>query len=72
MYGLKQAPRAWYNRIDSYLIKNGFNRSNNEPTLYVKIDQQGKMLSMRIYVDAMIYTGKLMLEEFRAVMNKEF
>ena len=36
LYGLKQAPRAWYSRIDSYLINNGFNRSNNEPTLYVK------------------------------------
>jgi hypothetical protein len=34
LYGLKQAPRAWYSRIDSYVISNGFNRSNNEPTLY--------------------------------------
>ena len=34
-YGLKQATRAWYSRINFYLINNGFNRSNNEPTLYV-------------------------------------
>ena len=26
LYGLKQAPRAWYSRIDSYLINNGFNK----------------------------------------------
>ena len=38
LYGLKQAPRSWCSRIDSYLINNGFSRSNNEPTLYVKID----------------------------------
>ncbi|WRX12864.1 Reverse transcriptase [Theobroma cacao] len=33
LYGLKQAPRAWYGRIDSYLCKKGFIRSDNEPTL---------------------------------------
>ena len=25
-YGLKQAPRAWYERLSSFLLKNGFNR----------------------------------------------
>jgi hypothetical protein len=43
LYGLKQAPRAWYSRIDSYLINNGFNRSSNEPTLYTKSDHEGKI-----------------------------
>ena len=36
LYGLKQAPQAWYSRIGFYLINNGFNRSSNEATLYVK------------------------------------
>lgn len=36
LYGLKQAPRAWYNKIDSYFQRNGFEKSDNEPTLYVK------------------------------------
>ena len=26
LYGLKQAPRAWYSRIDSYLLENGFEK----------------------------------------------
>jgi hypothetical protein len=38
LYGLKKAPRAWYNKIDTYLIKSGFNISQNEPTLYTKTD----------------------------------
>ena len=71
LYGLKQAPRAWYNRIDSYLINNGFSRSSNEPTLYVKTEQ-GKILMACLYVDDMIYTGNLMLEDSRTVMKKEF
>jgi len=33
--GLKQAPRAWYSRIDSYLLQNGFNRFNNKPVHYI-------------------------------------
>src|SRR5713226_6516220 len=71
LYGLKQAPQAWYSRIDSYLINNGFNRSSNEPTLYVKTEK-GKILMVCVYVDHMIYTGNLMLEYFRTVMKKEF
>ena len=69
LYGLKQAPRAWYSRIDSYLINNGFNRSNNHPTVHVKIEQ-GKILMVCIYVDEMIYTGNLMLEYLKIVMKK--
>jgi hypothetical protein len=44
LYGLKQALRAWYSRIDSYLIQNGFQRSECEPTMYIKANQQGNML----------------------------
>ena len=34
LYGLKEALRAWYERIDSYLMKLGFTRSNVDPNLY--------------------------------------
>ena len=33
LYGLKQAPRAWYERIDSYLMKLGFTQINADPNL---------------------------------------
>ena len=33
LYGLKQAPRAWYERIDSYLMKLGFTRSDADPNI---------------------------------------
>ncbi|GLT83451.1 hypothetical protein SLE2022_017410 [Rubroshorea leprosula] len=36
LYELKQAPRSWYSRIDSFLLQQGFQRSENEPTLYIK------------------------------------
>ena len=72
LYGLKQAPRAWYSRIDTYLIKSGFSRSQNEPTLYTKTDQHGKILIVCLYVDDMIYTGNLELTDFKNAMQSEF
>ena len=70
LYGLKQAPRAWYSKIDTYLIKSGFNRSQNEPTLYTKTDKHGNILIVCLYVDDMIYTRKLTY--FKHAMQSEF
>ena len=56
LYGLKQAPRAWYERIDSYLMKLGFTRSNADPNLYFKV-VQGKPLILVLYVDDLFLTG---------------
>jgi hypothetical protein len=72
LYGLKKAPRAWYSRIDSYLTQNGFQRSECEPTLYIKENQQGNMLIVFLYVDDLIFTGDFGIEEFKSVMKDEF
>jgi hypothetical protein len=72
LYGLKQATRAWYNIIDTYLLKSGFSISQNEPTLYTKIDEHGKILIVCLYVDDMIYTGNIELTNFKHAMQFEF
>ena len=72
LYGLKQDPRAWYSRIDSYLIENGFHRSESEPNLYTKVDEQGTMLIVCMYVDDLIFTGDFGIADFKAVMESEF
>jgi len=69
--GLKQAP-DWYNHIDSYFLNNGFNKRNNEPTLYTKRDQKSNILIVCLYVDDMIYTGIFFLNDFKATMQSEF
>ena len=69
---MKQAPRAWYIQIDSYLTENGFHRSESEPTLYTKVDEQGKMLIGFLYVDDLIFTGDYGIVDFKAVMESEF
>jgi hypothetical protein len=72
LYGLKKDPRAWYNIIDTYLIKSGFSRIQNEPTLYTETYQQGKILIVCLYVDDMIYTRNIELASFKHAMKSEF
>eukprot|EP00253_Pinus_taeda_P009187 PITA_09187 len=57
LYELKQEPRAWYSRIDSYLLENGFEKCEGEPTLYIK-EKDGKILIDVLYVDDVIFTEK--------------
>eukprot|EP00253_Pinus_taeda_P027695 PITA_27695 len=73
LYGLKQAPRAWYNRIDTYFLKKGFNRSENEHTLYIN-SNGNDIIIVCLYVDDLIYTSSsdLLVEEFREAMMTEF
>ena len=56
LYGLKQAPKAWYERIDSYLMKLGFTRSNVDPNLYFKVDRENP-LTLVLYVDDLFLIG---------------
>eukprot|EP00253_Pinus_taeda_P013622 PITA_13622 len=73
LYGLKQAPRAWYSRIDAYLIDNGFDKCDGEPTLYIK-ENEGKILVVVLYVDNLIFTSNdaSPIVDFKAVMKSEF
>jgi hypothetical protein len=72
LYGLKQAPRASYSCIGSYLTQNGFQRSECDPTLYIKSNQRGNMLNVCLYVDDLIFTGDFHIEEFKSIMKDEF
>nr|GEY95211.1 retrovirus-related Pol polyprotein from transposon TNT 1-94 [Tanacetum cinerariifolium] len=74
LYGLKQAPRAWYSKIDEFFRKQGFERSNHEPTLYVKKEGSFDLIIVSLYVDDMIYTGSSMrlISEFKNSMMNMF
>jgi hypothetical protein len=74
LYGLKQAPRAWYSKIESYFVHEGFTKCPYEHTLFVKQGSEGKMLIVSLYVDDLIYTGnnEEMFCEFRRSMKNKF
>lgn len=73
LYELKQALRAWFSRIEPYFIKEGFENSISEPTLFIK-RRRGKILIVSIYVDDLLFTGDddELLTEFKQSMKKEF
>ena len=58
LYGLKQAPRAWYERIDTYLQKMGFVKSEADANLYYLV-VVGEILILVLYVDDLFLTGSL-------------
>jgi hypothetical protein len=53
LYGLKQAPRAWYAKMDAYLQKVGFLRSELDDTLYVQL-QGNNLVILVMYVDDLL------------------
>jgi Reverse transcriptase (RNA-dependent DNA polymerase) len=73
LYGLKQAPRAWYGRLGSFLIENGFTRGINDTTLFTK-KKDNDILLVQIYVDDIIFgsTNAALAEEFSILMSSEF
>ena len=73
LYGLKQALLVWYNKIDSYLLDNGFGKCDGEPTIYIK-ESEGKILIVVLYVDNLIFTGSddFLIADFKQVMKSEF
>ena len=74
LYGLKQAPRAWYSKIDEFFTNNGFERSENEPTLYVKKEEGGSFIVVCLYVDDIIYfsNSEKLLSSFQGAMKGKF
>ena len=73
LYGLKQAPRAWYERLSSHLLQNGFTKGNVDTTLFIK-RHENDILVVQIYVDDIIFgaTNISLCEEFSKCMTKEF
>ena len=55
LYGLKQAPRAWYGRIDSFLQKMEFFKSDANPNLYY-LRVGDEPLTLVLYVDDLFLT----------------
>lgn len=74
LYGLKQAPRAWYSRIETYFVKEGFEKCFCEHTLFTKTSDKGSMLIVSLYVDDLIFTGnsECMFKGFKDSMMREF
>ena len=47
LYGLKKAPRAWYERLHNYIVKSGFERTDDNRNLYLKIEKGKRYFFLR-------------------------
>ena len=73
LYGLKKAPRAWYERIYNYLVKIGFEKTNDNNNLYLKTKGGKGILLANFFVDDIICGGQNALcKIFENEMKKEF
>ena len=56
LYGLKQSPRAWYTKLNTYMLKCGFQGSKSD-TLVFFSNKRSSIIILLIYVDDIIITG---------------
>jgi hypothetical protein len=56
LYRLKQVPRAWYERINSYLMRLGFFKSYVDPYPYYKVVNDAPVILL-LYVDDLFLTS---------------
>ena len=54
LYGLKQAPRQWYKKFDSFMVGQGYTRTNADYCVYVRKFPNGKFVILLLYVDDML------------------
>ena len=72
LYGLKQAPRAWYERIDNYLMKLGLTRSEVDPNLSFKVEDD-KPIILVLYVDDLfLKSADLLIVKCKRELASEF
>ena len=73
LYGLKQAPRAWFHRLSTFLVANGFTYSRADPSLFV-FRRGTCIMYLLVYVDDLILTGNqpYLIQSFITKLNAEF
>ncbi|KAK2428594.1 putative mitochondrial protein [Trifolium repens] len=73
LYGLKQALRAWYERLSTFLVNNGFEKGQVDNTLFRKTLKKD-ILIIQIYVDDIIFgsTNVTLCKNFSKLIQDEF
>ncbi|GKE63284.1 retrovirus-related pol polyprotein from transposon TNT 1-94, partial [Tanacetum coccineum] len=73
LYGLKQAPRAWYDKLSSFLIENGFTKGIVDLTLFTR-RHGDDILLVQVYVNDIIFgsTNLDFSKRFANLMKNNF
>ncbi|CAN0824684.1 Retrovirus-related Pol polyprotein from transposon TNT 1-94 [Linum grandiflorum] len=73
IYGLKQAPRAWFNKLKSYLVTNGYHGCSSDTSLFVNATAAATTYVL-VYVDDIIITDSdsAYIASFIAALDRTF
>jgi hypothetical protein len=73
LYGLQQVPRAWYARLKTFLLENGYVMGSIDKTLFT-LNYGTDFLLVQIYMDDIIFGGSshTLLSIFQEMMENEF
>ena len=73
LYGLKQAPRAWYDRLKTFLLAQGFKMGCVDKTLFLMRSGTDFIL-VQIYVDDIIFgdSSHALVSKFSKQMSRDF
>ena len=63
IYGLKQASRAWYDRINNYLQKLGFLKSDADSKLYFKVVENQPLVLLLSVNDIFLKREEILIIE---------
>ena len=58
LYGLKQAPRQWNKRFNTFIVSQGFVRSDQDSCVYVKVLGPEDYAYLLLYVDDILLAAK--------------
>ncbi|XP_019435951.1 PREDICTED: uncharacterized protein LOC109342419, partial [Lupinus angustifolius] len=74
LYGLKQSSRQWYRRFDTFMLENGYCRSEHDSCVYYKKLANKSFIYLLLYVDDMLIACKNMSEikSLKAQLSSEF
>ncbi|CAL0304779.1 unnamed protein product [Lupinus luteus] len=74
LYGLKQAPRQWYMRFDSFMIGQGYCRSQFDDCIYFQKFPNESFIYLLLYVDDMLIASrdKSLIRKLKIQLNNEF
>lgn len=73
LYGRHQAPRAWFQRLSSFLVSQGFKCSQADTSLFI-FHRGSSLLYLLVYVDDIILTGNdaSSINRFITCLRNEF
>jgi hypothetical protein len=73
LYGLKHITKAWYERLDKYLLQQGFKRGMSNNNIYLRIEKYNLLVTV-VYVDDIIFScnNDKSSHKFAQEMSKEF